>query len=221
MRLICPNCAAQYEIADDAIPPEGREVECSACGSGWRQPGMPPLRLSQAEREAEPAPPRRPRTPDSALAILREEAARELAAREGEAAEGGVDDADADTDADGAPGPSVTASIPTELPDPAALAASLNWTVEDAAPHTDETAPQLHALEAPRVTRRNGYAVGFNTAVATAALLLGAYIAAPHLSGYGQVGTTLMEIRASVDRGRIALQAQAEGWTDSAIALIR
>ena len=219
MRLICPTCAAQYEIADDAIPPEGREVECSACGTGWRQPGMPPLRLSEAEREAEPAALRRPRTPDSALAILREEAARELAAREGEAAEGGVDDADAD--ADGSDAFSTRATIPTELPDPAALAASLNWSVEDAGPAMPETAPTLHTLEAPRVARRNGYAVGFNTATATAALMLAAYIAAPHLAGFGQVGTTLMEARASVDRGRIALQTQAEDWTDSAIALIR
>ena len=217
MRLICPTCAAQYEIADDAIPPEGREVECSACGTGWRQPGMPPLRLSEAEREAEPAALRRPRTPDSALAILREEAARELAARQGEAAEGGDDAAATDGETEF----SVSATIPTELPDPAALAASLNWTVEDAAPPIHETAPQLHALEAPRVTPRNGYAAGFNTAAATAALLLAAYIAAPHLSAYGQAGTSLMEARASVDRGRLALQAQAEDWTDSAIALIR
>ncbi|MFD2440012.1 zinc-ribbon domain-containing protein [Paracoccus kondratievae] len=37
MRLTCPRCAAQYEIAESAIPPAGREVECSACGHVWRQ----------------------------------------------------------------------------------------------------------------------------------------------------------------------------------------
>ena len=26
MRLICPNCGAQYEVADDVIPEAGREM---------------------------------------------------------------------------------------------------------------------------------------------------------------------------------------------------
>lgn len=37
MRLICPECNALYDIADAMIPPEGREVECSACGHVWLQ----------------------------------------------------------------------------------------------------------------------------------------------------------------------------------------
>lgn len=37
MRLICPNCDAQYEVAEDAIPPGGRDVQCSNCGHGWYQ----------------------------------------------------------------------------------------------------------------------------------------------------------------------------------------
>ncbi|MCE6959471.1 zinc-ribbon domain-containing protein [Cereibacter sphaeroides] len=37
MRLICPNCDAQYEVSDDAIPAEGRDVQCSNCGHGWFQ----------------------------------------------------------------------------------------------------------------------------------------------------------------------------------------
>ncbi|MCT2540582.1 zinc-ribbon domain-containing protein [Sedimentimonas flavescens] len=39
MRLVCPNCAAQYEVDDAAIPDTGREVQCSACGKLWFQPG--------------------------------------------------------------------------------------------------------------------------------------------------------------------------------------
>lgn len=35
MRLTCPNCAAQYEVAPEAIPPQGRDVQCSACGQTW------------------------------------------------------------------------------------------------------------------------------------------------------------------------------------------
>lgn len=37
MRLICPNCDAQYEIDDGAIPESGRDVQCSNCGHAWFQ----------------------------------------------------------------------------------------------------------------------------------------------------------------------------------------
>ena len=37
MRLICPNCAAQYEVAEDAIPESGRDVQCANCGDTWFQ----------------------------------------------------------------------------------------------------------------------------------------------------------------------------------------
>lgn len=38
MRLICPNCSAQYEVDDSVIPAEGRDVQCSNCGQTWFQP---------------------------------------------------------------------------------------------------------------------------------------------------------------------------------------
>ena len=37
MRLICPNCGAQYEVDDSLIPAGGRDVQCSNCGHGWFQ----------------------------------------------------------------------------------------------------------------------------------------------------------------------------------------
>ena len=37
MRLICPNCGAQYEVPDGVIPDEGRDVQCSNCGDTWYQ----------------------------------------------------------------------------------------------------------------------------------------------------------------------------------------
>ena len=37
MRLTCRNCDAQYEVDDAAIPPEGRDVQCSGCGHAWFQ----------------------------------------------------------------------------------------------------------------------------------------------------------------------------------------
>lgn len=37
MRLICPNCGAQYEINAALVPEAGRDVQCSACGHTWFQ----------------------------------------------------------------------------------------------------------------------------------------------------------------------------------------
>lgn len=43
MRLICPNCSAQYEIDASLIPDEGRDVQCSNCGHTWFElPPAPP-----------------------------------------------------------------------------------------------------------------------------------------------------------------------------------
>lgn len=104
MRLICPNCAAQYEVDAALIPDGGRDVQCSSCGHTWFQPepaGRSGAALSlspetawrdefdEAEDDGEPLPPPPPtrrRIDAAAMAILREEAAREAAERQREAA---------------------------------------------------------------------------------------------------------------------------------------
>ena len=35
MRMVCPNCGAQYEVDDNVIPDNGRDVQCSNCGHTW------------------------------------------------------------------------------------------------------------------------------------------------------------------------------------------
>lgn len=101
MRLICPKCDAQYDIADDVIPEGGRDVQCSSCAHTWFQMDKPkiagrPLTQAPKQRPA-PRPPAHsdddgprhkpiedaPRKPlDSSIAdILREEAAREKEVR--------------------------------------------------------------------------------------------------------------------------------------------
>lgn len=75
MRLTCPNCGAQYEVADDVILDGGRDVQCSNCGHVWFQhpAGVEPEQSSddghmssppepepepqpEPERQAEPEP---------------------------------------------------------------------------------------------------------------------------------------------------------------------
>lgn len=107
MRLICPNCDAEYEVDASVIPEAGRDVQCSNCGHAWFQ--LPPDVTAAAEAEDElfaplpededeeglptPLPASLP-TPEAApaarsidesvLSVLREEAERETAARKTE-----------------------------------------------------------------------------------------------------------------------------------------
>jgi predicted Zn finger-like uncharacterized protein len=54
MRLICPNCSAEYEIPDDAIPEGGRDLQCSSCGIAWFSKLDETDSLPQATSQAEP-----------------------------------------------------------------------------------------------------------------------------------------------------------------------
>lgn len=64
MRLICPNCGAQYEVGDDVIPEAGRDVQCSNCGHTWfesrgaseaAEMGEEPAAQPEPEPQPEPA----------------------------------------------------------------------------------------------------------------------------------------------------------------------
>jgi predicted Zn finger-like uncharacterized protein len=104
MRLICPNCDAQYEVVDDVIPTEGRDVQCSNCGQTWFQhhpDHMPetetgtdaqgndlaePDDTPTQDEERAPSPEPQRRDLDPAVAdILRQEAELESKARAGKA----------------------------------------------------------------------------------------------------------------------------------------
>ncbi len=58
MRLMCPNCDAEYEVDASAIPVAGRDVQCCNCGHAWFQ-GHPETEADLAEESAlyDPLPP--------------------------------------------------------------------------------------------------------------------------------------------------------------------
>ena len=56
MRLICPNCSAQYEIDLTLIPDEGRDVQCSNCGHTWFELPPPAADFAEAPIPTEDAP---------------------------------------------------------------------------------------------------------------------------------------------------------------------
>ncbi|MGB0958702.1 MAG: zinc-ribbon domain-containing protein [Halocynthiibacter sp.] len=94
MRLVCPNCDAQYEIAEGAIPAEGRDVQCSNCGHDWFEIPSPisdggaPLSLEDPQDVAIPVEasstkaPARKEIDDDIRRVLQEEAAREIMQRD-------------------------------------------------------------------------------------------------------------------------------------------
>ena len=111
MRLICPNCGAQYEVADDVIPQDGRDVQCCNCAHTWFEnhgaseaedtpaqnvdPALDDMEDDDAAwgaedyaakpEIAEKTAPKRQELDPAIADILREEAAREAAARRAEA----------------------------------------------------------------------------------------------------------------------------------------
>lgn len=110
IRLICPGCRVEYRLPGEAIPAEGREVECTACGRVWfaekgepagldatTSPGHagadaePPADPAEEaddgadsvgrEPDAAPAVPLSRRLPESVMNILRDEVEHERRAR--------------------------------------------------------------------------------------------------------------------------------------------
>ncbi|WP_456388743.1 zinc-ribbon domain-containing protein [Profundibacter sp.] len=59
MRLICPNCDAQYEVDDNVIPTGGRDVQCSSCGQTWFQQSASKLEDIDQPHTPEPETPAR------------------------------------------------------------------------------------------------------------------------------------------------------------------
>lgn len=109
MRLICPNCGAQYEVPTNAIPDGGRDVQCSDCGHTWFQshPDDAPLSapeppLPRPDDDWQPAPEDAPET------------TAESKAEFADAFEETLDDADEDEapDADALPEPEPTFAPP-------------------------------------------------------------------------------------------------------------
>jgi len=113
MRLTCPNCGAQYEVPDEVIPDEGRDVQCSNCGDTWYQshpdfsddetaedgdqpeaaeppdqePGSETLREAIGQPSQSKEPQQQQEIPEGVSDILREEAERETQLRADEASE--------------------------------------------------------------------------------------------------------------------------------------
>lgn len=201
MRLICPNCDAQYEVDSAVIPEGGRDVQCSSCGHTWFQTALSANAPDSADAPTvaaaiAPETLRRRTLDDAVLSVLREEAERETRAREAEGSS-------LETQTD------LGLSAPPAAPPPQKPAAPPPQTAEvdpdDDLPDTDvalvarasrrELLPDIEEINstlrptserrndpasagAPQTLRqqRNGFRRGFLTSIAGMSLLLLVYI---------------------------------------------
>ena len=205
MRLVCPNCNAQYEVPDDAFGNGGRDVQCSNCEHTWfassspPAPATPPAPQAKAQQTsqgkpypnadaARTTPQTQPIDPE-VQKVLRDEAEQELAARRrrqrrglkpkptaAQAAAAQLEPARAPAPA---PPPQAADVAPSHhlLPDVEEINSSLIAPVP-----SHKSLPTAGPMPAPpRRKHRRAFRVGFLVAILILALLSGPYIFATEI----------------------------------------
>lgn len=247
MRLICPNCDAQYEVPDAVIPPNGRDVQCSDCGQTWYQ--HHPEHSEEPEEDEEvvlapdaPAPPPR-RMSSDVSDILREEAELESAARARDAEslesqpelgledDGGArrsresqariarikGDASVSAQAQAAAIAAAAGSRRELLPDIEEINSTLRSTSD-----RKSTAAQLKDIDPNDMERGGGFWGGFIIVITAVAVLVGAYVYAPQIArAVPAMNPMLNSYVTAVDNGRVWLNGQvvsALQWLEEAAA---
>ncbi|WP_171234961.1 zinc-ribbon domain-containing protein [Ruegeria sp. HKCCA6837] len=233
MRLTCPNCGAQYEVPDEVIPEEGRDVQCSNCDKTWFQPkhqeepagasaedAHPPAEeeaIAQAEpaKEAETAEDATPAAEDTAAPagnvdpsvadILKAEAAREAELR---AIEGSNLESQPDLGLDQPPEPKVKPKRP------AASETAVDAGQKDALPDVEAINSSMRATEAeetpPPPRKSGGFLRGFALMLIIGVVLYLIYGNAQQIGeAVPQADPLLSSYVSLVDQARIWLEAQA------------
>ena len=59
MIIVCTKCEKRFVVPDNAIPAEGRTVQCSACSNKWKQF---PIKEKESPVEAQPISVKKKRT---------------------------------------------------------------------------------------------------------------------------------------------------------------
>lgn len=241
LRLTCPECGTEYRLAEGAIPPAGRNVECSSCGHVWLQAGQMPAAPPAAPQENEPqqAPRLNRPLPSSVLSVLQEEAALSRQQRSGAAAPAPPPPSPAANPAETWPATTVTdppsvgvrATLPLASDPPQAGPApsrrinarpdrptesvparqELEETVTRTTPHRADRSAPQTAAAPASDADTSAYRRGMLWSAGIAAALLLVYLAAPYLADQGGFGANIMEWRLSVDDGRSWLHQQIFG----------
>ena len=235
MRLICPNCGAQYDIADDVIPPGGRDVQCSSCAHTWFQTDKPtvPGRDTDAATGSPPAPhqpepPKRKPLESSIADILREEAQREHDVPAAKAAAEATAEAPKPADQAEETRKRIAQMTETEGQSRAAIAAAATGAVAPGAnlrtvPPIDEINATLRARaeasdtsgltedEKQEVVKRRGFRRGFFIILLLIAILITPYFfAAEIVAALPQLEDVMTRYVDAVSQARVWLDAQVQ-----------
>lgn len=198
MRLICPSCAAEYEIDAAAFGRRGRMVRCANCAAEWFQPAPTPsvseaaaaVEAMSAQRRAEPtvlapdpAPPPPPPPPPTTLEPQRPDDV--------------YYDADpprpAEVAARAAAAVRVDPPYPPRRAEPEALAATLR---------ADDEEPKAGGA----------FLAGFATMTLIGLILIAIYVKAPEIAALAPAAAEpLAAYTEAVDRARVAVAALAAG----------
>lgn len=230
MRLICPNCGAQYDVPDGAIPPAGREVQCSSCGHAWFE-----IETPEPAAESAPIPPEAPliapsdpsketrdlRQPIDAnvKAILREEAARDRdltppANETEDETHKPLRRITRDEDTSKKPPAPVPAIVPVQ-PDPGPRdMPSMDEINANLRARSLTARPSLTESEQQEVVARRGFRYGFGLMLLIFAILLLPYVFADQITAaLPQLQDGMASYVALIDQLRITLN---QGVTDIA-----
>ena len=261
MRLVCPNCDAEYEVDATAIPEGGRDVQCSNCGHAWFQlspeveaeleaeealfDAPPPIETAAVSAAAdlpeielpdlEPSEPEpalnvpQPPTPEpalrsideSVLAVLREEAEREVEARKVETPVVETQ-TELGLEAPAAAGGAVARRLARMKGEPVAVVKP--QTRREMLPEIEEINSTLRASSEKRAgqsaaiaetmdedgSERSGFRTGFTLMLVLAMALLVAYVMAPKLAQqFPAAAGALQAYVTAVDAARL--------WLDGAL----
>ncbi len=238
MRLICPNCDAEYEVDGSVIPDTGRDVQCSNCGHAWFQMS-PAVEAEIAAEEAlfdappaEAAPELAPvgrSLDETVLAVLREEAEREVSARQSEGIETQVEmGLQAGSAAEEATAARIArlkgldvargAGKPQTRREMLPEIDAINSTLRASSESRGGAAAAVSATMAMPRTRQAGFRNGFVLIVMVAAIGMAAYVLAPRIAAQMPATAGAMQAYvAAVDAGRVGL----DGVMRSVIGFLR
>lgn len=233
MRINCPNCGAQYEVPDEVIPENGRDVQCSNCGVTWFQafpkaapepapradfyPAMPgetakaevaPEPHSEApEPPIAPAPPRRNLDP-SVTDILRQEAEHEAKLRASEQPDPLETQPELGLDHGHADPSGPSMSRRDLFPDIEEINSTLRSDGSAAGGLYDDPDAQM-----ARAGHKSGFTSGFATVMVLAALVVLAYANAPLIVQHvPQADAPLNSLIGAIDQARFWLDAQVKSF---------
>lgn len=225
MRLVCPNCDAEYEVDASLVPPEGRDVQCSNCSITWFQKPDQDDEAQDAAPAAAAAEltPQRPETDPKALEIIHEEVERETRARKSEGTtietqtDLGLDDNEHATKA-AEPEPQITEGTIAPAPQRGESAKKelfpdieeINSTLADAPdPVHDDGNPEETPATA---SQKSSFRMGFGLMLMLTAALLALYVYVPGLiERFPALSGILTGYVGIIDSLRTALDSGAQG----------